>query len=271
MVVRRRADLVSRAAQFVAVYRAQRLPGWALAAPAIERGLAEYRWLIDWLASRVPRIPSPAPLVALLAAVIVALVGLTKGAGVVGGSDSYGYVSQAHLWTLGALRLRPALASALADDVSLDVLAPLGYRPSVDGTTIAPTYPPGLPMVMAVFEKSTGPESVFWVIPILAALLVWATYLLGVRLHSPAVGAIASVLVATSPPVLIQLTAAPMSDVPAAAWWTLAMVLATIDRRISAFGAGSAAGVAILTRPNLVPLAAVVVSLLFWRLTAAGR
>ena len=246
---------------------------WAIAVPGHRtHSLAvEYRWLIDRLARRVPRIPSLAPLVAALAAVIVAIVGLTEGAGVVGGSDSYGYVSQAHLWTLGALRQRPALANALADDVSLEVLTPLGYRPTVDGTTIAPTYPPGLPMVMAVFEKLTGPESVFWVVPILAAVLVWATYLLGVRLHSPAVGAIAAVLVATSPPVLMQLTDAPMSDVPAAAWWTLAMVLATIDGRTSALGAGGAAGLAILTRPNLVPLAAVVVSLLIWRLTAAGR
>src|SRR5688572_3272260 len=246
---------------------------WAVAAPGHRtRSLAvEYRWLIDGLARRVPRIPSLAPLVAALAAVVVAIVGLTEGAGVVGGSDSYGYVSQAHLWTLGALRHRPALANALADDVSLEVLTPLGYRPSIDGTTIAPTYPPGLPMVMAVFEKLTGPESVFWVVPILAAVLVWATYLLGVRLHSPAVGAIAAVLVATSPPVLMQLTDAPMSDVPAAAWWALAMVLATIDRRTSAFGAGGAAGLAILTRPNLVPLAAVVLGLLIWRQTAAGR
>ena len=246
---------------------------WAIAAPGQRtHALAvEYQWLIGRLTRRVPRIPSLAPVAALLAAVIVAIVGLTEGAGVVGGSDSYGYVSQAHLWTLGVLRQRPVLANALANDVSLEVLAPLGYRPSVDGTTIAPTYPPGLPMVMAVFEKLTGPESVFGVVPILAAVLVWTTYLLGARLHSPPVGAIAAMLVATSPPVLVQLTAAPLSDVPAAAWWMLAMVLATIDRRIGAFGAGAAAGIAILTRPNLAPLAAIVLSLLIWRLTAAGR
>ena len=246
---------------------------WALSVPGQRaRTLAaEYRWLVDLVARRVPRIRVPPSLVAGMAALGMVVVALTQGAGVVGGADSYGYVSQAHLWTIGALRQQPALARTLADDVSLDVLSPLGYRPSFDGTTIAPTYPPGLPMVMAVFEKLVGPDSVFWVVPILAVVLVWTTYLLGRRLHSAPVGAIAAVLVATSPPVLVQLTAAPLSDLPAAAWWMLAMVLATIDGRITAFGAGAASGIAIVTRPNLVPLVAVVLSLLIWRLTAAGR
>ena len=168
---------------------------WAFAAPGqrTHAVAVEYRWLIDRLASRVPRVPSAVPLVALLAAIIVAIVGLIEGAGVVGGSDWYGYVSQARLWTLGALRQRPQLASALENEVPLEVLSPLGYRPTVDGTTIASTYPPGLPLVMAVFEKLIGPASVFWVVPIFAAVLVWATYLLGARLHSPAVGATAAV------------------------------------------------------------------------------
>src|SRR6185369_17896096 len=90
------------------------------------------------------------------------------------------------------------------------------------------------------------PICVFWVVPMFAGVLVWATYLLGGRLRSPLIGALAAVLVATSPPVLVQLTDAPMSDVPAAALWMVALVLATIDRRVSAFGAGGATGLAIL-------------------------
>jgi 4-amino-4-deoxy-L-arabinose transferase-like glycosyltransferase len=124
---------------------------------------------------------------------------------------------------------------------------------------------------MAVFERFAGRESVFWVVPLLGGVLVWASYLLGARLYGAPVGALAAVLVATAPPVLIQLTSAPMSDLPAAAWWTLAFVLASFDRRLAAAGTGMAAGLAILTRPNLVPVLAIVVALLAGRLIVAKR
>jgi hypothetical protein len=230
----------------------------------------ECQWLLDRVVRRVPRIPS-APLVAGLAAVIVVIVGWTQGAWVVGGADSYGYASQSQLWTRGVLRQQPALFRSLSDVVSIDLMTPLGYRPSVDRETIAPSYPPGLPIVMAVFRVVAGSESVFWVVPIFTGVLVWATYLLGVRVHGPLVGAVAAVLVATSPPLLVQLTAAPMSDLPATAWWTLALGLATIERRIGALGAGAATGMAILTRPNLAPLLILVAGLLIWRLMSARR
>ena len=136
--------------------------------------LADGRWLIDVANRRVAwlhTIERLAPVVAGSAAVGVFLVAVIEGAWVVGGSDSYGYVSQAHLWSIGQLRQEPVLHGPLAGDVSLDVLTPLGYRPSRDGTTIAPTYSPGLPVVMAIFERVTGPDSVFWVVPILAGTL----------------------------------------------------------------------------------------------------
>ena len=230
---------------------------------------AECARLLDVVVRGLPRLPAirrPAPAIAAIAALWIVIVGFTEGAFVVGGSDWYGYVSQAHLWNIGELRQEPVLSRSIAPDLALDVLSPLGYRPSIDGRTIAPTYPPGLPMVMAFFERVAGPRSVFWVLPIFGGVLVWATYLLGSRTHGSVAGALAAVLVATSPPVLAQLTAAPMSDVPAAAWWTVALVLVSLDRRASALGAGAAAGMAILTRPNLVPLTAIAGGLLIWRL-----
>jgi hypothetical protein len=235
---------------------------------------AEWARLLDVVVRRLPRLPAirrPAPVIAAIAALWIVIVGFTEGAFVVGGSDSYGYVSQAHLWNIGELRQEPALSRSIAPDLALDVLSPLGYRPSIDERTIAPTYPPGLPIVMAIFERMAGPQSVFWVVPIFGGVLVWATYLLGARAHGPVAGALAAVLVATSPPVLVQLTAAPLSDLPAAAWWAVAMALACLDHRVSALGAGAAAGLAILTRPNLLPLIAIVGGLLIWRLVAARR
>jgi hypothetical protein len=231
---------------------------------------ADYRELVDLVARRLPRLPS-ASLVAAFAAAAVVIVGVVEGAFVVGGSDSYGYVSQAHLWSIGALTQEPVLLRTLAPDVGIDALTPLGYRPRMDGTTIAPSYSPGLPMVMAVFERVAGPASVFWVVPLLAGVLVWTTYLLGVRVHGSRVGAVAAVLVASSSPLLVQLTDAPLSDLPAAAWWTLSFWLASLDRRMAALCAGVTAGAAILTRPNLVPLVAIVVAVLVARLIVARR
>ena len=62
----------------------------------------------------------------------------------------------------------------------------------------------------------------------------------------------------------------PMSDIPAAAWWTLSLVLVLRHQRGTAFLAGLAASVAILTRPNLVPLAAVIGAYLLVRAASAG-
>jgi hypothetical protein len=55
-----------------------------------------------------------------------------------------------------------------------------------------------------------------------------------------------------------------MSDVPAAAWWTLALVLAQRAGARSAFAAGLVASVAIATRPNLTPLGLAVAAATIW-------
>jgi hypothetical protein len=249
--------------------------GWALG-PSGQRTralVAECERLLGVAARLLQYIPMTrhtTDIAAAFAAVIIVVVGITEGAFIIGGSDSYGYVSQAHLWVKGELRQDPLLRRSVPADIPLEALSPLGYRPAVDRTTIAPTYSPGLPMVMAVFERVAGRDAVFWVVPLLGGVLVWTTYLLGRRAAGPLAGVVAAVLVATNPPVLLQLTTAPMSDLPAAAWWALALLLAAIDRRDAALGSGVAAGLAILTRPNLVPVAVVVGLLLLWRLSATG-
>ena len=146
-------------------------------------------------------------------------------------------------------------------------LAPLGYRPHTANPAdkdIVPIYSPGLPMLMAVFKSIAGSRAVFWVVPLLGGLALWATYLLGARLAGPAVGAAAAVLMAASPTFLFEVVS-PTSDVPCTAWWALALALVTFEGRWPALAAGIAAGLAILTRPNLVPLAAVPAAMLVWR------
>jgi 4-amino-4-deoxy-L-arabinose transferase-like glycosyltransferase len=112
----------------------------------------------------------------------------------------------------------------------------------------------GLPLTMAATHLADGELGPFMVVPLLGAVAVLGTYLLGVHLHSRTAGVVAAALVTTSPIFLFQLVQ-PMSDVPATAWWTLALVLALSPRYGSLASAGAVTGLAVLTRPNLQPLA----------------
>jgi hypothetical protein len=58
---------------------------------------------------------------------------------------------------------------------------------------------------------------------------------------------------------------APMSDVPAAAAWAVAVMLAIAETPFAAAASGLAAAIAILIRPNLVPLAAIIGLWMVWR------
>jgi 4-amino-4-deoxy-L-arabinose transferase-like glycosyltransferase len=100
-------------------------------------------------------------------------------------------------------------------------------------------------------------------VPLLGAMAVWMTAWLGARLHNALTGFSAAALLATSPSFLYQVTQ-PVSDVPAAAWWTASLALAVCPGALPAFGAGTAAAMAVLTRPNLVPLAVLVGAYFAW-------
>lgn len=132
-------------------------------------------------------------------------------------------------------------------------VAPLGYRPGPAPGEVVPTYPPGLPLMMAATRVAGGEWAPFFVVPLFGAVAVYGTFLLGAKLHSRRAGLVAAVLLATSPILLFQLVQ-PMSDVPALAWWTLALLFAFLPGHAAALAAGAAAGVALLARPNLLPL-----------------
>ena len=203
--------------------------------------------------------------VIMLAAIGVAAFGVWKGSFVAGAGDPYGYVSQADLIAHGSLHVDQQFVRTLPWPFADWSFAPAGYRPGVARGTIVPVYPPGLPATMAVFQWIGGRQAVFYVVPLLAALCVWMTSRLGALVHGPLTGMLAAVMVAASPSFLYQVVQ-PLSDVPATAWWTTALVLALSNSGPAAFGAGVAASAAILTRPNLVPLALVVAAYFIARL-----
>jgi hypothetical protein len=203
------------------------------------------------------RRPAPTTTAAALLALTVLYLSITFGSTVAGGADQYSYVTQAGLWRTGTLRIHQDIVRDSPWPGAADTWTPVGFRTIPgDPGAIASVYPPGLPLLMALFQIAAGYCGAFLVVPICSALTVWLTYLLGRRLFdAPRVGLLAAALVAASPVFLYQIMNA-MSDVPATAAWTLALLLLVSDRpQLS----GLAAGAAILIRPNLAPVSGVFV------------
>jgi hypothetical protein len=196
--------------------------------------------------------------IAALLVVAALFVGIRWGSFVAAGSDASGYVSQAEMWLRGELTM---VAPQWAQDGRWNdagwTAAPLGYRPSPTSYILVPTYSPGLPMAMALFQAGGGRDAVYYVVPLLGALAVWTTFLLGSRLAGPWAGVVGAGLMLSSPTFLLMLVQ-PLSDVPTAALWGLALWLAAREGWRSAAAAGAAVALAILVRPNVAPLAAVV-------------
>lgn len=210
-----------------------------------DRGAATTSWdLIPRFCART------ASALAMMSIVTASLFGIRAA----GGADAFGYVSQAQLWAEGRLIAADPLAP-LANDIGAAVV-PLGYAMGANRDTLVPTYPAGLPLLMAAAQRLAGREAVYVVVPLLGGLTVWMTYLIGLRVADARTGLVAALLVAFSP-LFVFHTFEPMSDVPAMAWWTTAWAMALTSGAWSAFGAGVCVAAAVLTRPNLAPLAVV--------------
>ena len=197
-------------------------------------------------------------LIAILIAGAAMVVGVKWGTYAAGGSDSYCYVNQAELFAHGKVREVPALAARVPwPNVAL-TFAPAGHVPSPTvPNSFVPMCPAGYPIAMALVRSIAGRAAMFWVVPIFGALAVWFTYLLGRRVAGEITGLLAAALLAASPVFLYQVVQ-PMSDVPALAMWTLALLAALPARPMTlrtAMLAGLASGAAVLVRVNLVPLA----------------
>jgi hypothetical protein len=120
---------------------------------------------------------------------------------------------------------------------------------------------------MAAAKGMAGHCAVFWVVPILAGVMILATFGIGVRLGSAVLGLAGAWLVATSP-TFLQMALAPMSDVAASAAWAVAFWCLFGRAIASGVACGIAGGLAVLIRPNLAPLA---VAMAIWVALAVAR
>ena len=155
---------------------------------------------------------------------------------------------------------------------------PLGFAPSHDNT-MTPTYPIGLPLLVAATSCVTGwsaaPHVTMWLHAIAGVALMFALgRTLGLPFSWTAFGAL---LLATSP-VYVFISLPLMSDVPALVWSTIAVLSAWRGRFHAgwAAAAGASLALAVLVRPtNLLAFIPVAIALgIGWRrwlaLVAAG-
>jgi hypothetical protein len=183
------------------------------------------------------------------------------------GADASGYLSEAAQWSSAQLFYRDPLAAVISSDSWLT--SPLGWRPAPVPGLQSPTYPPGLPLLMALPHALGGAAAAGWVVTIAAGLTVAATGVLAARLAGGIAGVVAAVIVAASPVFLFQ-SVQPMSDVPVTAAWMLTWVLLMPGSGVRDPGsvrvvlAGLACAAAVLIRPNLAPLAAVPLFAIGW-------
>lgn len=217
---------------------------------------------LDAASSAIERHAAPAIVVAAAASGAVAAAFATNSAA---GADASGYLSEAAQWASGRLYYQEPLAGIIgAFDPWLT--APLGWRPGPFPGWQSPTYPPGLPLLMALPHSYGGATAAGFVVATGAALATFSTGMIAVRLAGGVAGILAAVIIATSPVFLFQ-SVQPMSDVPVTAAWMLTWLLLMQrgDKPLErgdqpsglSFMAGFACAVAVLIRPNLAPLAAV--------------
>jgi len=181
---------------------------------------------------------------------------VTFGTRTIGGSDSYGYMSEADLWLRGTLKVDQSFALDVPWPQGQSTFTPSNYAQwPRDGRFIVPVCAPGFPLLLALAKFIGGQAAVFWVVPLGCAGLVLGTFYVIRRLASDAAGAIAAWLVATSPPVLF-LSTSTLTDVPNAAVWAAAFAVLLSRRRWSELVAGLLCSLAVLIRPNLAPLVA---------------
>jgi hypothetical protein len=175
----------------------------------------------------------------------------------IGGADSYGYVSASRAIAGGRLIEPAPLAEWLSAPNRMALVSPLGWTPSPDGNGIAPTFPIGVSIVMALFTLIGGAGAVFFVAPVAGLITLWLVYRLAREWVDPETSLLAAAMVAWNP-LFITYAKQPMSDVPASMWIVLALLLAVQRSNATAFFAGLAAGAAVITRPALLIAAAVI-------------
>lgn len=186
------------------------------------------------------------------------------------GSDTSGYLNHARLIASGSLHApRRELAGLPASEAPPDAYTPLGLKPAPDGNGLVPTYPAGLPLLLAAAARWLGWERAAAALAVAHALLgIGLAYALARRFGLPrSWSGVAAAILAVSPLYLLYALQV-MSDVPSLVWVGAAVLAAwnageSGGRRGASLGwslsSGACLSLAFLIRPNsaiaIVPVA----------------
>ena len=136
---------------------------------------------------------------AVLLAVAAGVLSAVFGVKTAGGSDHFGYVSQAYLWSQGSVIVSiPPLDLPGVPDADR-VLMASGYTVGPEPHTQVPAYPPGLPLLMAGALLVFGTWGPFLIVPLAVAAAILGTFALGRRVDSTRTGLTAAALLTCSP------------------------------------------------------------------------
>jgi hypothetical protein len=203
--------------------------------------------------------------IALAAAVGVVTIGFRWGTYAAGGSDSSCYALMADAFASGHLQPTSAVAAQAPWPDAARTFTPGGFQPSeTRPNASSPICAPGFSVLLAPFAAIGGRDALFAFTPLAGAFLVGCTFIAGRALGGPTAGAAAAALMAASPALLYQVVQ-PMNDIATTAAW-MATFAALVTRRWVL--AGVSCGLALLVRPNLLPLALVTT---IWIAITAGR
>lgn len=225
---------------------------------AIAFGRSSVAIALEWWWHAIDRYAVAA---AICFAVLAAAAALEWGTYVAGGSDSYCYLNQAELFARGQVHDYERLAVDRSWPGGPGAFVPAGHGEVIGSPgAFVPICPAGYSAALVVARMVGGRTAMFWITPLMAALVVWLAFMLARRIGGAPSGLLAALFAGCSPPFIFQ-AMQPMNDVTAAAGWCGALVAASraggtpLSRSLLS---GVIAGAALTVRPNLLPLAAIV-------------
>ena len=193
---------------------------------------------------------------------------------VAGGSDSSGYLNSARLFAQGELRTELRVPPEFATgNLNRKHFSPAGFSNLPVSEALAPSYPSGFPLHLALAGKLLGWQLGPFLVQLLAAVAaVWLCYVAARELGLDCALAGAGAAVLATFPVFIFTSIQTLSDTLATTWVIAAMICALRGRTSLGWAAacGAALSIAVLVRPTNLFIAPALVVLLGFDLRRVG-
>jgi hypothetical protein len=171
-----------------------------------------------------------------------------------GGSDNSGYFNEARLLARGRMHVPMRTLRGIPAGEIPFLYAPLGFKPAADAAAqLVPTYPPGLPLLLVAAARLIGWDHAGDALLLIHSLAgIALVFALGRICGLPGSWSLAGSAILAASPLYLYTSLQALSDVPATAWATAAVVAALKGREKAGWAlvSGACVSVAFLVRPN---------------------